>query len=31
VTIADHLGRFTATALASDLQHLIRPEGAATD
>lgn len=27
VTVADHLGRFTATALADDLQHLIYPEG----
>lgn len=31
VTVADHLGRFTATALADDLQHLIHPEGGATD
>ena len=31
VTVADHLGRFTATALANDLQHLIHPQGAATD
>lgn len=31
VTVADHLGRFTATALASDIQHLIHPEGGATD
>lgn len=31
VTIADHLGRFTATALAGDIQHLIHPEGGTTD
>lgn len=31
VTVAEHLGRFTATALADDLQHLIYPEGGATD
>jgi hypothetical protein len=31
VTVADHLGRFTATALAGDLQHLIHPEGGTTD
>lgn len=28
VTVADHLGRFTATALADDLQHLIHPKEA---
>ncbi len=31
VTVAEHLGRFTATALAGDLQHLLYPEGDATD
>lgn len=31
VTVADHLGRFTATALAGDIQHLIAAEGGATD
>lgn len=31
VTVADHLGRFTATALAGDIQHLMTAEGGATD